>query len=93
MAFVRGTHDALAGGGAGGEWGAGRSFQPWRRSAVAFLLDLGLLGGAHASVAARVAAEAAALDASIRRVQKAGVGAAAAAAARQGVPASHWWFS
>ena len=44
VAFVRGTHEALAGG-AGG-WGASvhtRADTPWRRSAVAFLQASGLL--------------------------------------------------
>ena len=91
MAFIRSAHDALAG---GGGWAAGRRFEPWRRSAVAFLLDLGLLGGAHASVGARVAAEAGALDAALRRAQKeAGGSPAPAAPAPADVPAGHWWFS
>ncbi|KAI7838672.1 hypothetical protein COHA_007475 [Chlorella ohadii] len=89
VAFVRSAHDVLAGG-----WGgaaAGRSWRetPWRRSALAFLQDLGLLGGAHMSVADRIAAEAAALDRAIRTIQKE---AAAAVEVPAGVPASHWWF-
>ncbi len=60
MAFIRGTHEALAAGGRG-DW----NDTPWRRSAVAFLLDLGLLMGAHASVANRMVAEAASLDRAI----------------------------
>lgn len=89
MAFARSTHDALAG---GGGWAAGRRFEAWRRSSIAFLLDLGLLGGAHASVAARVAAEASALDAAMRRAHQAGGGSLAPAApAPADVPTSHWW--
>ncbi|PRW60310.1 F-box SKIP31-like isoform X1 [Chlorella sorokiniana] len=93
VAFVRSSHDALAAGHGG--WGAaaaGRPWKetPWRRSALAFLQDLGLLGGAHVSVANRVAAEAAALDRAIRTIQKE---AAAAVEVPAGVPSSHWWFS
>ena len=63
VAFVRGMHEALACGVRGG-WRRGQD-TAWRRSAVAFLQDLGLLVGAHASVVHRVAAEAAALDRAI----------------------------
>jgi hypothetical protein len=57
VAFIRGTHEAIA-----GATQRGLSDTAWRRSAVAFLQDLGLLAGAHASVVNRIDAEAALLD-------------------------------
>ncbi|KAL4447424.1 hypothetical protein ABPG75_004643 [Micractinium tetrahymenae] len=93
VAFVREAHELLAG--SGGSWGGaaarGWTDAPWRRSAVAYLQDLNLLAGAHASVVNRVQAEAAALDRAIRGVQL--ESGAAAPAAPEGVPESHWWFS
>ena len=54
VAFLRAAHEGA------------QAEAPWRRSAAAALLDLGLLAGAHASVADRFAAEVAALDGAIR---------------------------
>lgn len=91
VAFVRSAHELLAGSAGVGTSGRGWTEAPWRRSAVAFLQDLGLLGGAHASVVNRVTAEAAGLDRAIRSAQR--EAGAAAAAVPAGVPASHWWFA
>ncbi|KAL4427458.1 hypothetical protein ABPG77_000747 [Micractinium sp. CCAP 211/92] len=83
VAFVREAHELLAGAGARC-W----ADAPWRRSAVAFLQDLGLLMGVHASVVSRVQAEAAALDRAMHSVrQELG---ATARGGPAGAPDSHW---
>ncbi|KAL4856779.1 Propionyl-CoA carboxylase alpha chain [Chlorella vulgaris] len=80
VAFIRGTHEAIA-----GATQRGLSDTAWRRSAVAFLQDLGLLAGAHASVVNRIDAEAALLDRAFSSSAQCG-----RPAAPDGMPTAHW---
>jgi hypothetical protein len=90
--FVRRAGDALR---EYDTWAGGFSGWPdvpWRRSALQFLLDLGLGPGSGVcvSVLERLRREAEALDASIRGL----AGEACHLDVRRpaGVPRSHWWF-